>query len=35
MVPQMVAKIAICDYLMGSGNCLVTLITKLVKVGGV
>ena len=29
MVPQTVAKIAICDYPMASGNYLVTLIAKL------
>ena len=35
MVPQMVAKIAICDCPMASGDCLVALIAKLAKVGGV
>ena len=35
MVPQTVAKIAICDYPMASSDCLITLIAKLVKVGGV
>ena len=35
MVPQTVAKIAICDYLVASGDCLVALITKLANVGGV
>ena len=35
MVPQTVAKIAICDCPMASGDCLVALITKLAKVGGV
>ena len=35
MVPQTVAKIAICDCPMVSGDCLVALIAKLAKVGGV
>ena len=35
VVPHMVAKIAICDYPMASGNCLVALIAKLAKMGGV
>ena len=35
MVPQTVAKIAICDYPMASSDCLVMLITKLAKMGGV
>ena len=35
VVPQMVTKIAICDCPMASGDCLVALIAKLVKVGGV
>ena len=36
MVPQMVTKIAICNYyLMASGNYLVVLIAKLVNMGGV
>ena len=35
MVPQTVAKIAICDCPMASGDCRVALITELVNVGGV
>ena len=35
MVPQTVAKIAICDCLVASGDCLVVLIAKLANVGGV
>ena len=35
MVPQTVAKIAIGDCPMASGDYLVALIAKLVKVGGV
>ena len=35
VVPQPVAKIAICDYPMASGDCLVALIAKLAKMGGV
>ena len=35
MVPQTVAKIAICDCLVASGDYLVALIAKLTNVGGV
>ena len=35
MVPQTVAKIAICNCPMASGDNLVVLIAKLAKVGGV
>ena len=35
VVPQTVAKIAICDRPMVSGDCLVILIAKVVRVGGV
>ena len=35
MVPQTVAKMAICDYQVASGDCLVALIAKLANVGGV
>ena len=35
MVPQTVPKIAICDCPRASGDCLVRLITKLAKAGGV
>ena len=35
MVPHMVPKIAICDCPLASGDCLASLIAKLVKVGGV
>ena len=35
VVPQIVAKIAIGNCPMASGDCLIVLITKLVKLGGV
>ena len=35
VVPHTVAKIAICDCPMASGDCLVALIAKLAKMGGV
>ena len=35
IVPQTVAKIAIGDYPMASGDCIVTLIVKLAKVRAV
>ena len=35
VVPHTVAKIAICDCSMASGDCLVALVAKLAKVGGV
>ena len=35
VVPQMVAKIAIGNYSMGSDDCEVVSIAKVAKVGGV
>ena len=34
-VPHTIAQVAICNYPMDSGDCVVPLIAKLVKVGGV